>query len=76
MTYDERKTKLKPCPFCGKKPKRIKATIPGKIDSIICNNPYCELWDSFSEKAWNRRAKTKLSHLSKRLRRRKKGLTI
>jgi len=50
-------TKLKPCPFCGKKPKIIKSNIPKAADSVQCVNQYCPLWDTFTIEEWNRRAK-------------------
>ena len=54
------KNKLKPCPFCGEKPKRI---IEGEYKRFLCNNFDCWIkprTDWYADEltaieAWNRR---------------------
>ncbi len=47
---------LKPCPFCGGKATRTKATIKDAEDSIGCLNEYCPMWNTMSPEDWNTRA--------------------
>lgn len=54
--------KLKPCPFCGKKPKTLTSEF-GKRHNIECRNPdcHCTVFASGTTKEeaavkWNRRA--------------------
>ena len=53
--------KLKPCPFCGKRPKTFLETIAPNIKRrsryVQCMNDFCPLWDKFYISDWNRRAK-------------------
>jgi hypothetical protein len=61
-----KKTVLKPCPFCGQKPKRRRITdhgpeLPEPFWSVACSNRHCSIpcasGDTRQEadKAWNRR---------------------
>ncbi len=66
MSTTTKKTVLKPCPFCGKKPKRMRIPdhgpeLPKPFWSISCSDHYCAIPTASGEtraaadKAWNRR---------------------
>lgn len=52
-----KQTKLKKCPFCGKKPTLFKCLENNEEDYVRCMNLYCHLWDRFPIESWNRRVK-------------------